>query len=188
VHDDFKQAAASKIARMTESALKLFEHDSSREMRSSNLSNALIAFTQLREKSEEIGSVLWTYKKIITKGLYIEEGIQLHARLLATLTCQIMVAAFILTYGLLLAWRAWNGLYFFPHFIEAGILQPAMKGLQRVNQTLIEYNQIVETQISTCSQSQTSGNIINQTSDGIISARLAMEEAVAQNHHSIFCS
>ena len=61
---------------------------------------ALDNFSVRREDFEEAGGFLWTWKRIFNKELFENEGVWISARLLAGNFSQLLISAFVVTYGI----------------------------------------------------------------------------------------
>jgi hypothetical protein len=101
-----KLAAANKVERMIQNALVIHESTST-PIRSGLSSNTAMASTllvyQVKEHDvEPCGGIIWAWKKIYNGTIYNDEGVWLHARLIASNIAQLFVAAtFCVGWGIL---------------------------------------------------------------------------------------
>ena len=97
-----KKACRFKVSAMVQDALEM--HSMSLPASSSSSSNriasgtfayggALLAFESTRNDREEVGGILWAFKNMWNGKIFDEEGVWLHARLIASNLSQYFVAA-----------------------------------------------------------------------------------------------
>mmetsp|Transcript_3330 Transcript_3330/g.3674 ORF Transcript_3330/g.3674 Transcript_3330/m.3674 type:complete len:928 (-) Transcript_3330:725-3508(-) len=109
-----KQAASYKVNQMISNAYTLHKEDekSSRQTsvkkafkttttEVSTQESALMNFTKISEKTEEIGGLIWAWKEVFTGSLQTKEGIWLHTRLIAGNMAQFIFIFVVLGYSIM---------------------------------------------------------------------------------------
>lgn len=99
-----KQAATWKIEKMVQNAQQLhdFEWASNSSRSRSTHGRAMLAYNATTDKREVCGGILWTFRKLWDGTLSSQEGVWLHARLIASNFSQYFVAFFFLAlFGLI---------------------------------------------------------------------------------------
>jgi hypothetical protein len=101
---DIKRAANHKMKRMLLNANSLHPDETysidsvdgeDAVTRRSAKDEAVLNFILRGDNSEQCGGLLWTWKKILNKTLFEEEGVWIHTRLLVGQTGQLMVIVFL---------------------------------------------------------------------------------------------
>ena len=97
-----KRAARWKINSMVQNALELHDKALSLSIRKSSsfggaaYGNAMLAYDAAKHDKERLGGIVWTFKKMWSGAISQEEGVWLHARLIASNCSQYFTALFYL--------------------------------------------------------------------------------------------
>jgi len=98
-----KRAAAFKMNRMVTNAFELSgpkETENTKCTIKSHFGNAMYRFEKMGDLYEDCGGFLWAWRSLLSETLATEDGIWIHARLITCFMCLVLLAGFILVYGL----------------------------------------------------------------------------------------
>mmetsp|Transcript_6163 Transcript_6163/g.9174 ORF Transcript_6163/g.9174 Transcript_6163/m.9174 type:complete len:595 (-) Transcript_6163:1029-2813(-) len=96
-----KQAALYKVKSMVKNAYDVHNHEGESFMTGSLLSSgsaygkALLHFSMMKGLAlEEVGGFMWTWKRILTRKLFTEDGVRLQSRVIAGNVTQLLVCIY----------------------------------------------------------------------------------------------
>lgn len=96
-----KQAAALKMNSIVDNARQIHEYSGKDiEHGETSFGAGLLNFSVRGEDYEEAGGFVWTWKRMFSKDLFEKDGVWISARLLAGNFAQLLISAFLLTYGI----------------------------------------------------------------------------------------
>jgi len=96
-----KRAGAEKINSLVDNARQIHSFSVKEIHHGQTFFGAgLLNFSICGEEFEDAGGFLWTWKGLYNKDLFCKEGIWISARLLAGNFAQLLISAFVLTYGI----------------------------------------------------------------------------------------
>jgi hypothetical protein len=96
-----KQAAAFKMKLIVDNARQIHSYsEKDIDHGETSFSAGILNFSVRGEEFEEVGGFLWTWKRLFNKDLFEKDGIWISARLLAGNFAQLLISAFVLTYGI----------------------------------------------------------------------------------------
>ena len=108
-----KKASRFKITAMVNHAFNMHDMPLSKSSarlttgpRGNACGDAMLAFDSTINDREEIGGILWTFQNMWNGKIFDEEGVWLHARLIASNLSQLFVALFFLILGPYVIWVA----------------------------------------------------------------------------------
>lgn len=96
-----KTAAAYKMNALVDNARQIHSYSSKDiDHGETSFGAGLLNFSVRGEEFEEAGGFLWTWTRLFNKDLFQQEGVWISARLLAGNFAQLLISAFVLTYGI----------------------------------------------------------------------------------------
>lgn len=102
-----KRAAALKINTLIDNAQQIHSFGAKDiDHGETSFGAGLLNFSVRGEQWEEAGGFLWTWKRLFSKDLFQKEGVWISARLVAGNFSQLLISAFVLTYGIAFTGKA----------------------------------------------------------------------------------